>query len=210
MCLISNKYKFISFNFPKTGSESIRSVLDSFADLKGVDLSKVPPPLRSRVPLYSHVPPAALKKTFKLNRTLPLKHGYNDYYKFCFIRNPWARVFSLYKHAAASQLPFHKFVENLDYYRAVKGANHVKYGAYSLKDWIFDKDGKMLVDKVFKLERMDEFIDEMEKIGVHVSFVPFLNQRTKPKEYRKHYNMRTRSIVARKFRYEINAFNYKF
>ena len=108
------------------------------------------------------------------------------------------------------KVSFGEFINHLDMYKHQTKPKWLKYGAYSLKDWIYDKNGKMLVDKVFKLENLDEFMDKMKQMGIHVNSIPILNQRTNLNEYRKHYNNKMRTIIEKMFKYEIDKFNYTF
>ena len=66
--LINHNYKFIFVHIQKTAGTSITSVLN---EIPGTE------PL-----YYSH------------SQINVLKEEYEDYFKFCFVRNPWDRLYS--------------------------------------------------------------------------------------------------------------------
>ncbi|MDD4955629.1 MAG: sulfotransferase family 2 domain-containing protein [Candidatus Omnitrophica bacterium] len=79
---ISHKYKFIFFSNPRTGSESVRKALDPFSDI----FSSVNDPVYN-----NHITPEELKNHF-----LKMGWDWDKYFKFCFVRNPWDRLVSIY------------------------------------------------------------------------------------------------------------------
>lgn len=86
---ISHKYKFIFFANPKTGSETVRKILDPYSDIKS-DFDY--PKITTQNPFYSHMPPKEVKVLFQ-EREL----NFDKYYKFTLVRNPWSRLVSLYE-----------------------------------------------------------------------------------------------------------------
>ena len=60
MSRISHTHKFIYFAFPKTGSESVRKILDPYSDIKAVTRSHV----TKDNPFYTHITPEETKKIF--------------------------------------------------------------------------------------------------------------------------------------------------
>lgn len=82
MTLISHKFKFIFVHVPKTGGTSFYSNKNFndgiFNNLLDVD----------DIVIYGHLP---IKKIYK-----DYTNAYSDYFKFCFVRNPWDRVSSYF------------------------------------------------------------------------------------------------------------------
>ena len=215
MSLISNKYKFILYSFPKTGSESVREILNPFADIKCIPCNKSK--LTSKNPLYSHIHPKTVVTIFKINKLLPLKYTYDEYFKFCFVRNPWARVWSLYTMIRKNGKYWHlynnfsNFVNKLEYFSENKDLpTWFRFGASPLEKFI-KSDGKILVDHVFKLEDINvEFVDKMKGIGINIDNIPHNNKVNKKYEYRKYYNNKLQKIVENLYQYEIKQYNYVF
>ena len=211
MALISNKYKIIFFCFPKTGSTTVRHHLRPHCDIHAIP-HNYKSDITSPNPLYSHIPPKQTLEIFKFNKKLKLNYKFEDYFKFCFVRNPWARAFSLYKMIGKGKRDkFAKFINNLERMANQSPRPWEKYGAYDLKRYISDSQGRILVDHVFKLEDIaTEFVDKMSEFGIQIDKVNHEYKQTKKYEYRQHYNKHTRSKVAKLYKYEIEMFNYTF
>ena len=209
MALISNKHKIILFRFPKTGSTTVKFHLQPYCDIHAIP-HNYNSAITSKNPLYSHITPAKTLKIFKMNKKLNLTYKFKDYFKFCFVRNPWERVFSLYKMIKPND-DFTNFVNNLE--RMANNANKpwVKYGAYDLKRYISDSKGNILVDHVFKLEDIDtEFVDKMSQFGIIIDKIAHKKHRTQKYDYRGYYNNYTKNKVKKLYKYEIKTFNYTF
>ncbi|MEO0437712.1 MAG: sulfotransferase family 2 domain-containing protein [Pseudomonadota bacterium] len=109
--VISHKHKFIFFSNPKTGSEWIRLLLQ---DLQEEEVRT----FRERsheYAFYSHMRPVEARAAFR-----KLELEFDDYYRFVCIRNPWARLVSLYemirqnKHPDIERrVPWHAKLANL-------------------------------------------------------------------------------------------------
>ncbi|MCP3890269.1 MAG: sulfotransferase family protein, partial [Desulfobulbaceae bacterium] len=71
-------------------------------------------------------------------------------------------------------------------------------------------DGKQLVDDIGKLENLQEDFDLFcQKVGIRVA-LPHKNKSRKKHDYKKYYDNKTRDIVARRFRRDIETFGYTF
>ena len=91
----------------------------------------------------------------------------NDYhsraYKFCFVRNPYARAVSLFNYLKKIQLiskniEFENFLDDV-YLRRPSIGLHNTLGLSQTNpqcDWIFDGD-QLLVDEIFRLEELEKF-----------------------------------------------------
>ncbi len=169
---ISTDYNFIFFSNPKTGSESVRKLLEPFSNIKD-DL------IDSHSQFRSHMPPREVKALFE-------KRGwvYDDFFKFVFVRNPWAKVVSLYemkysgkptkmlvtgtledqvkdrlkklKQRYLTKKPsFKEWVATIAPSFEEGGdplEDCYKYGIWPLDKYITDRQGTVLVDKIIKLE----------------------------------------------------------
>ena len=106
---------------------------------------------------------------------------------------------------------FATFINNLERIANQSPRPWEKYGAYDLKRYISDSQGRILVDHVFKLEDIaTEFVDKMSEFGIQIDKVDHKYKQTKKYEYRQHYDEHTRSKVAKLYKYEIEMFNYTF
>ena len=96
---------------------------------------------------------------------------WNGYAKFVFVRNPWARLVSLYHHIAQKQSPppFMDWLYTIQPYGRGGGGERYprdswqRFGTYSIEYFIKDEEGNILVDKVIRLE------------DINHELLPFLN-----------------------------------
>lgn len=223
---ISHKYKFIFFSFPKTGSESVRKLLEPYSDIHGI-------PFWERTedkPFYSHISPQEVKALF-------IKNGWNydEYYKFTFIRNPWGRLVSLYNMIYHTKSPssllgrVRALIKNRStpdfkqWLRTIKnngvGAGGpenqrwMRYGTYSIASYILDDNDKELVDEVIKLEDINEKLPAiLRRIGIPDAeklSIPYINKR-KQKKLSTYYDDESKALIEKNYCYDIQRFNYNF
>jgi hypothetical protein len=74
---------------------------------------------------------------------------------------------------------------------------------------ITDAGGNLLVDFVGAYENLEEDFDEITRILGIRAVLPHVN-RSAHRDYRDHYNDRTRAVVAEHFRPDIERFAYSF
>ncbi len=222
---ISHRHKFIFFSNPKTGSESIRKMLDPYSDIKGVPFRHT----SEEHPFYSHISPAEVKAIFERRGW-----NYDEYFKFTFVRNPWARLVSLYQMiypppgSALSRLRKHmkrrlglepEFGNWLKSTRPCGTGGGGKpwerwkrYGTYSIFHYIADKEGNILVDQVIRLEDIDtEVMPLFERLGTPMKTkkIEKVNVR-KYKPYTEYYTPELIELVRERYRYDIEHYHYMF
>ena len=224
--LISHRYKFIFFSFPKTGSESVRKLLDPFSDIRGIPFWKT----NQDEPFYSHISPLEVENIFKTKGW-----RYDEYYKFTFVRNPWARLVSLYNMIYFTRKPS-TFVGKIKsmirktsvpsfkewLYQTKPGGEGAGgppdqrwqvYGSYSIANYILDESGNELVNEVIKLEDIDQKLPELlERLNIPDSKrleIPHINKRT-AKNYSNYYDDESNELVFERYKYDIDRFHYRF
>jgi len=214
---ISHKYKFIFFCSPKTASESIRKLLTPYSDV----LSTVYKERTSENPFYSHMSPYETEYIFK-------KKGwdFDAYNKFVFVRNPWARLVSLYIMIIESEKcpekdnksDFLNWLYTIKTYGSGGGGDDSKrwrkYGTYSLDNYTSDNHGKILVNRVLKLENIKhELIPFLKELGlpdIENINVPYINNRAKKYHYTDYYTKEAEQYIEKLYSYDIKTFNYIF
>ncbi|MEL7312472.1 MAG: sulfotransferase family 2 domain-containing protein [Pseudomonadota bacterium] len=225
---ISHKHKFVFFSFPKTGSESVRKMLGPYADIEVV-------PYWNRTeeqPFYSHMSPAEVKEQFE-------QYGweFDDYFRFTFVRNPWARLVSLYNMIYRSRIPttltqrVRQWVtrpgEKVPAFKEWLESTHPDgpggggpadqrwqvYGTWSIATYILDEHGRHLVDDVIKLEEIGEKLHPvLARIGIpsaETLEIPFVNK-GKRQSYTSYYDDESSDWVSKRYRYDIEQFGYQF
>jgi hypothetical protein len=131
-----------------------------------------------------------------------------NYFKFCFVRNPWQRTVSAWEYlihqkwANMKQFStFEIFIKNMPSRFA-----HLKPQC----DWICDNNQNVIVDFIGRFENLQEDFNIIcDKIGIPKQKLPHKNK-TKHKHYTEYYDDETREIVAKKFAKDIEYFNYEF
>lgn len=177
--MISHSHKFIFIQPKKTATSTVHGALYWYMV---VDYSKI-----SRHAKYSEV--------------LKLYPESKNYFKFCFVRNPWDRIVSLYcfrKTVAKMKVPtdmsFKQFVLTTplipDQYGHIEGFDNFSF--------------------IGRFERLqDDFNIVCDKIGILRQQLPH-NNKTNHKHYTEYYDEETREIVAKKYARDIEYFGYEF
>lgn len=208
---ISHRHKFIFFSSPKTGSESIRALVDPLSDVRDVPFPQTTPAF----PFYSHIRPIEMWAAF-------LRFGwrYDDYYRFVFVRNPWTRLVSLYRYLLRSDYALKpSFADWLRTSRPDGNgggepgvAPWLRYGTYSLEAFAGDGNGRLLVNDVFRLEDMAEVPDRLRFRGIPLpadASVPWVNK-SEASSLAEYYTPELRDLVAERYAKEIERFGYSY
>jgi hypothetical protein len=208
---ISHKHKFVFIAMEKTGSVSIRNILDEYSDIRYGNFNNKNP----------HTTARDVKKELFVNDT----KKFNSYFKFAFVRNPWARMISWYEfmckqvHKTESQ-KYDCVVNNYDEYKKISlmGFNRFIQSEYEKNNshylgysrYYEDENGNNLLDFIGKVENIQEdFNTVCDKIGIPKQKLPHENK-TKHKHYTEYYDDETRELVAENYKKDIEYFNYKF
>lgn len=213
--IVSRKYKFIFFMIPKVATSSFLSL---FLREPAMNFDA----FRSRDPLA---------------KIFPDPHEFELYYKFAFVRNPWARVVSCYvdkihnvnkinkvmiiaKYPGLRPgMPFAEFVQWLccEGGRDEFADPHWK----SQCELLADEFGAILLDYVGRLENLEE---DMERICDQTCIprlaMPHKNTKSnafegnskgkKNRSYKEYYTDKTRDLIAERYKKDIEVFGYVF
>tara|TARA_A200000159_G_C7326481_1_gene341214 strand:+ start:721 stop:1323 length:603 start_codon:yes stop_codon:yes gene_type:complete len=198
--MISHHRKFIFVHIPKCGGTSIESVFGAWQNKHSQN--------------YFHL--GDNRQHFLLNEILDKYPGCSNYFKFAFIRNPFARILSEYNYILSNckklkDLSFKEFILNLEYY--FKNFAY-EYHDVSLCDYLVNKEGEIIVDFVGRLENFqDDFNKVCDNINMPNLTLPHAmksSNSSNEKNYIKQYDDETRKIVAEKYAKDIEYFGYKF
>lgn len=210
---ISHDYKIIYYSIPKTGSETVRSFLDPVSDEGIVKF----PEVDDTTPFYSHMRPFAVRKIF-------LGKGWNfdGYYKFATVRNPWARLASLYNMTRRNwgeqwDVSFSEWIKSLDPTgRSTSNMSEKWYahGAMSMVKFLSDQNGNLLVDRVFRIEDEAEalYTDIHARVGLDrvQRGLGHRNRASKPYDWRSMYSLADRKEVLERYSDDIEYFGYSY
>jgi len=142
------------------------------------------------------------------------KDFFESAFKFCFVRNPWDRLVSLFFYRE-----LHKKYESFQQFcLALKDHEIEPIGLYNSKlnsqfndqvSWIIGQNGRLLVDFIGRYERIEEDFRKICRIiGIRKRF-PHRNS-TKHANYREYYDAATIEIVRQRYRRDIEFFGYDF
>ncbi len=212
--LISDEKKFIFIHVQKTAGISVETVL-----------KQQEPNLK-----YWHGRHGHAVNGFKdLGQS-----GWNEYFSFAFVRNPWDRLVSWYsmieaaKHKLSieersSQTPFKSALWNYalgcsDSFESflynctdiIFDLGCKKSFAYNQLDYLTNESGELVVDFIGRYESLQEdFSKVLPKLGLAQRTLPRLNQ-SQHKHYSQWYTADTQHLIADRFSRDIEAFDYKF
>jgi len=230
--IISHKHKFIFIKTKKTAGTSIEIALSKFCGAGDVITPITPVDEIIRTSLGYRGPQNYLAKwheygvtdwgRFILRGTRPQKFYahlsaieirdkigftlWDNYFKFCFERNPWDKVISFYYWQYKSK-PRPTLTEFIRSGEAELVSNDGGLNLYSI-------DGKIGVDKIYRYEEIEQEMTNIAKIldlGESISLPKAKAEfRQQPGCYKKHFSEQDKDDIYKMFHKEIEYFNYTF
>lgn len=161
-------------------------------------------------------------------------HQYDDYWKFCFVRNPWDRLVSCYTEKIKADNNFsgitgsfvngiHKGFVKYGIFKANMPFNEFLKAVASIPDheadqhfrsqytFIVDVHGNSLVDFAGRFENINEDFDSILKtLNASSELSLSRSNKTRHKNYREYYSDESLSIFSERYSQDIIRFNYKF
>ena len=198
--IVSHRHRFIFLKTRKTAGTSLEIHLSQCCgDEDIVTPFGVPEPghrPRNHEGCYNHMTAAEIRAR--------IGHGaWNDYFKFCFERNPWDKVVSHYFFVKGRQdLPDLRFEDFI-----AQGGFPVDSPAYRL-------DGAVAMDRIGRYETLGgDIADICMRLGIPAPDpLPHAkaHYRDSQAAYRDFYDAGRRAVVAQAFAWEIAQFGYGF
>lgn len=183
--MISDEFKCIFVEVPKTGSTSIRHIIGH--------------PRKPHLNIWQIANEVSKEK-------------FDAYFKFGFVRNPWDRAVSLYERKEGLQLKSKMSFEEFIMWMKFSSSTciHPVPHRYQL-DWFVNPHGEVIVDFIGKFEHLD---DDWKKISLKLgvdSQLPRIGVNTaKTRHYTEYYNDKTKEIIKTRFAVDIEYFEYEF
>ena len=215
---ISHQYRFVFLAYPRTASRSVRELLDPYSDIQGVHPTRT----GRKHPFAQHMPAGEAKQVFDEKGW-----GWFGYRRFCVVRNPFARVVSLYHHyqnmrsqRAPGFAPIPK-IKALVKYRLEHRKSFKEYVlsidqrqgmTMPLYDFIHDDSRVCLVEDVLRYEDLtDELPGYLHRLGIQINpeEIPRVGS-SGIRSYKKYFDSETRSYVEHLYQYELERFGYSF
>ena len=205
--ILSHSQKFIFVHLYKTGGTSIRRCLekyDSAYKIRHWAKSKL-----TSKPVFNS-PIAHKHATAQTIRETVGAEVFDQYFSFCFVRNPWAWQVSLYhyvlKNPSHDQHELFKSFQGFDEYLAWRCDGNVQFQ----KDYLMDDQNKQIVTFIGRMENLNQdFQTICEKLGIDLPALPHLNQSVS-QGYRSFYNPQAEAMLAKAFEPDIELLGYEF
>lgn len=131
---------------------------------------------------------------------------WNSYFKFCFERNPWDKVISGY---------YYGYRDSEDDSKPTL-SEYIQKGnlKYSSSHYIYTSKGKVIVDKVFLYENLDESLREISNYLNLPEPLELPKAKAGLRKDRRHYreilSESERDVIAQSYRREIKLFDYEY
>ena len=171
--MLCHKFKCIYIHIPKSAGQSIHKI---FARQLGYYQNKNAPLLlnlnndpRLGPPALGHLKASEYVSCGHISKEL-----FDSYFKFSFVRNPWARIVSEYKYRGhIRKYDFKSFLfKHLPKPEFTDAYTHI----IPQYDFLYDENGELLVDYVGRFENLQKDFDEVcGKIGLAQTNIPYRN-----------------------------------
>jgi Sulfotransferase family len=217
MTIISNSRNFLFVHVPKTAGTSVTHLLSSYTRWNDIELGgtqfgeQVADLYRIRFGIGKHT---------KISRIREIvgDETFRKLFKFGFVRNPYARIFSAYRHLkrwrawGGSEImdsfsSFDEFIQSR-FFQETSGPDDLFEPQFR---WLCQGSGPVLVDYIGKVESLSDSVSHIfEKLAVQYdeAAVPLKNQSGDPNEFRSVYSSRAIEIVVERYERDFELFTY--
>ncbi len=145
------------------------------------------------------------------NKVTVTKAQFNDYFKFTFVRNPWARAFSWYKNVMRDDI----YQQNLGVHPKISFKEFLKQHAgkgmlMPQTYWLKNLKGEIDLDFIGRFESLEDDFKEIQKV-LNVPDISLPHRiKGSTDDYRDYYDDESIKIISEIYREEISLFDYYF
>ena len=207
--ILSHSKKFIFVHLYKTGGTSIRRRLEKYDSSYNV-LHWAKSKLTKNPVLTS--PIAHKHAKAKTIRGILGPEIYDNYYSFCFVRNPWDWQVSLYHYIVRGGDPNNQHNDIINGFQNFTEYIHWRCAedVHFQMDYVQDENGKQIVDYIGRMENLNEDFKKIcQHLDLDVEDLPHLNKSVS-KKYQEFYTPETRDLVYNAYQPDIDFFGYEF
>lgn len=218
--MISDRYKCIFVHIPKSAGTSVGTKLGIYSDesfrgmqdhrsirhltpLRSINILQTSPRVYAEVVYYR------VRDSLMLGRSYPTGQQLESYYKFSFVRNSWARVFSWYRNVMNDKVHKRRYriPEDADFEWFV---NNRLGTLRSQLYYLIDHQGRLGVDFVGRYENLHNDFDIIcNNIGIDDSSLPEKMRRS-PESYADAYTDDMVERVRQHYSDDIAHFQFTF
>lgn len=222
MSIYSDKHKFIFIHIPKNAGSTF---VQNYTDGKRIKRFEI---LNEELG-YDRDPVYGNHMTYQIIKNL-VDHNsvtldYDNYFKFCVVRNPWERMVSLYQHRMRKiDKTFQGKPRNSaqDKEDLLKGFNHWLLHTRHVSDtvltktpqlhWITDANGNIIADKIINIQNYDEELDMiLKRLKVPRQKRKDFNRSKKDSSsYHEVYSEESKKHIEKYFASDIKEFGFTF
>lgn len=207
--IISHRYRFIFAAVPKTGTHAVRQALR--AHLGEEDLEQVGLFVDKRFPWPELA--AIQHGHLSLRQVRPFvgEAAFASYFKFAFVRNPYARFVSYCAFMLRGGDAFERSPQDVMRHFLFREppVHHILFQPQS--SLLLDTDGEtLLTDAIGRVEDMQASYDALAgRIGLPTRALDRVNS-TDHRDYRDYYDQALIDAVATRYRQDLDLFGYEF
>jgi hypothetical protein len=232
--MICHQYRCIFVHVPKVAGTSIAR----FLDRSRPHVPPSDPPFDPDDDNKFQPPPPHLRAVDYIRYGLATREQFDSYFKFAFVRNPFARLVSEYRYRLlARKYDFNTWVLR-EFPRPAWNDQYCH--VLPQYDFVHDQDGRLLVDFLGRFENLThDFQQVCRRLRLPSEVLPRINSssnflrrhhdhgwvdvvkalvsqfslrkwRNTYASYRDYYNAETRSLVAELYRKDLETFGYEF
>ncbi len=210
--IISTEKTFIFVHIPKTAGKSVTAALDRHASRGLAHRRTIHETMAEfhRRQQDETVRPGLFRRRKRIER---MPQGWDDYFSFAFVRNPWDRVVSMYSFYRRMGYPwiahvdtFEQFVGDLE-----SGAQYLLdiHGPRPQVDFVTDFRGRQIVSFIGRFENIaEDFAKICDTIGVGCD-LPRRNV-SERSDYTEYFTGELRDTVGEIYADDIAMFGYSY